>query len=118
MDPMRDHLRRLLDWHEAHADLDAAVADMPQPLRGKTPEGASHSPWELLEHIRITQHDILDFCVNANYKEIAWPDNYWPKSAAPPGAAAWDESIAALVRDREALKALVADATIDLFAKI
>jgi uncharacterized damage-inducible protein DinB len=115
---LRDHLSRLLGWHDAHVDFDAAVADLPETARGRTPAGAPHSPWQLLEHIRITQHDILDFCVNAKYEEMAWPDDYWPAQAAPPDAAAWDRSIAAVRADRAALQALAADTGIDLFATI
>jgi uncharacterized damage-inducible protein DinB len=111
-------LTRLLGWHDAHVDFDAAVAEVPEPLRGATPPGAPHSPWQLLEHIRITQHDILDFCVNAGYQEMAWPDDYWPATASPASAAAWDESIAAVRRDREALAALAGDPATDLFARI
>lgn len=74
--------------------------------------------WQLLEHLRITQHDILEFWRNPDYKEMTWPDDYWPAHAAPPGAAAWDESIAAFRRDREELKQRVADSKVDLFAAI
>ena len=80
---LRDHLARSLGWGEAHMTFDDAVADLAPPLRGRTPAGLPYSPWQLLEHIRITQHDILDFCRNPNYEEITWPDDYWPKSAGP-----------------------------------
>ena len=73
--------------------FDDAVADLAPALRGRTPAGLPYSPWQLLEHIRITQHDILDFCRNPNYEEITWPDDYWPKSPAPPSEAAWDASV-------------------------
>ena len=68
--------------------------------------------------MRITQHDILDFCRNAGYTEMTWPDDYWPKSAEPPSERAWDDSIAAFRDDRAALEALAADESIDLFATI
>jgi uncharacterized damage-inducible protein DinB len=77
-----------------------------------------HSPWQLLEHLRLTQHDILDFCRNPAYSERAWPKDYWPSSAGPPTAAAWDESVAAFRREREELKQLAADPALDLFARI
>jgi uncharacterized damage-inducible protein DinB len=117
-DPLRAQLARLLDWHEAHAGFDGAVADLPPDLRGRTAPGVPHSIWQLVEHLRIAQHDILDFCVNANYREMAWPDDYWPKSPAPPNDTAWEESLAAYRRDREAMKQLALDPTRDLFARI
>lgn len=115
---LRTQLLRLLDWHEAHVDFDAAVKGIPPKLRGAQPDGLPYSPWQLLEHMRIAQHDILDFCRNPAYTEMKWPDDYWPKGAAPPSAAAWDESIAAFRRDREALKQFLANPALDVFGKI
>ena len=114
-DALRAQLAKLLDWKEAHAGFDAAVEGIPPDIRGRRPEGLPHSPWELLEHIRIAQHDILDFCVNPNYKEMKWPDDYWPSSAAPT-AEEWEKSIKDFRADREAMKRLAAEA--DLFARI
>jgi hypothetical protein len=114
---VREQLARLLAWQEAHVGFEKAVADVPPDLRGQQPMGM-HSPWQLLEHLRITQKDILDFCVNPSYEEIRWPHDYWPASVAPPSAAAWNESIAAFKNDREALQKLAADTSIDLAAKI
>src|SRR5687767_6053982 len=91
---------------------------MPEGQRGQRPEGAPHSPWELVEHLRITQRDILDFCRDPEYHELAWPEDYWPGDLAPPTPPAWDESLAAFQRDREALAALAADPEVDLFAPI
>jgi uncharacterized damage-inducible protein DinB len=83
------------------------------------PSGFQHSPWQLLEHMRIAQKDILDYCVDAHYvHKLTWPDDYWPTQPAPPDAQAWDESIAAFKADRQALKALVADPQIDLFGLV
>ena len=79
---VRDQLAKLLSWEDAHVGFEAAVADVPRQMRGTQVSGA-HSPWELLEHMRITQHDILDFCVNASYKEMDWPRDYWPAAPAP-----------------------------------
>jgi len=98
--------------------LDDAVADLPAPLRGRKPDGLPYSPWQLLEHIRLTQHDILDFCRNPNYKEIAWPDDFWPKSAAPPSDSAWDASVRQIRNDRAGLEALARDESLDLAARI
>jgi hypothetical protein len=115
---LRDLLSRLLDWEDAHVGFDKAVADLPAKMRGAHAPGAPHSPWQLLEHLRITQHDILDFCVNPNYKELDWPHDYWPAAAAPPSPAAWSESVEQFRHDRRALQRLAADASIDLTATI
>ena len=114
---MRELLAKLLAWSDAHVGFDDAVADIPEHLRGTQPSGL-HSPWELIEHLRITQHDILDFCLNPDYEEMTWPKDYWPPSPEPPSTAAWNDSIARFTRDREALQKLVADPSIDLIAKI
>jgi uncharacterized damage-inducible protein DinB len=117
-DAIRDHLVRLLDWEDAHVGFDKAVARIPAAKRGARAAGFEHSPWQLLEHMRIAQDDIVDFCVNANYEhQLTWPDDYWPKEAAPPGARAWTESVAAHTRAREELKQL-ARGVQDLTAKV
>ena len=85
--------------------LDDAVADLAEPLRGRVPAGLPYSPWQLLEHLRITQHDILDFCRNPKYQEMAWPDDYWPKSPAPPSSGAWDASLRRFREDRAGSRA-------------
>jgi uncharacterized damage-inducible protein DinB len=116
--PLRDQLARLLDWAEAHVGFDDAVKDMPAAKRGVRPTGFQYSVWELLEHMRIAQADILDFAGNPNYvHSLKWPDEYWPKQPAPPSAAAWDESIASFTREREKVKALVREAK-DLYALV
>lgn len=115
---LRAQLARLLDWEDAHLSFDAAVEGVPPKLRGAAPAGLPYSPWQLIEHLRLTQHDILDFCRNPNYRELHWPDDYWPASAAPPKPADWDESIAQFRRDRAALQSLASDSKIDLFAQI
>lgn len=116
-DSLREHLRKLLDWEDAHVGFDNAVKDVPPALRGTVPEGSAHSLWQLLEHLRICQLDILDFCRNPGYVEMKM-EAYWPPSAAPPSAKAWDESLAAFRHDRDELKALAADRHVDLFARI
>ena len=115
---VRDLLGRALAWHDAHASFEDAVKDMPANLRGKRPEGLPYSAWELLEHLRIAQHDILEFCVDPNYKEMKWPDDYWPPSPAPSSDAAWEDSIRAFVADRKAMQKLAADTSVDLETKI
>ena len=115
---LRIHLRKLLDWEDAHAGFDAAVNSLPPAARGTVPKGLPHSPWQLLEHLRRCQKDILDFCVRPDYVEPKSMDEYWPATAAPPSEKAWDESVAAFGRDRAALRALAEDPAIDLFAKV
>ncbi len=113
---VRDLVAKLLDWEDAHVGFDAAVAGIPEQDRGR--RAGAHSPWELVEHIRIAQHDILDFSRNTDYKEMEWPKDYWPPTPAPPSAAAWDESLAAFRRDCDALKQMTVDESVDLTQKI
>jgi len=115
---LREQLSRFIDFGEAHATADAAMADLAHELQGRRPAGLKHSPWELLEHLRITQHDILDFCRNPKYEELKWPEDYWPATAAPPSADSWKKSVARFRADRDALRALANDSGTDPFAKI
>lgn len=115
---MRDQIARAVDWGEAHADFDRAVSELAPELRGRRVKGLAHSAWEIVEHLRIAQHDLLDFARNPKYEEMKWPDDYWPETAEPPSAQAWDESIAAFKRDRAAVKKLATDSRIDLDARI
>ena len=117
-DPLRQHLMRLLNWQDAHVNLDEAVEGLPPDLRGRRPPGVAHSPWELIEHMRLAQHDILDFCRNPDYRKLKWPDDYWPSDAAPESPEAWNESLAAFGDDRAALCRLAEDPAVDLFAAI
>ena len=115
---VRDHLVRVLDWEEAHVGFDKAVHGIPPDARGGRAPGFEHSPWQLLEHMRIAQEDILDFCVNEAYEHtMTWPDDYWPKDPAPPGAGAWADSVASFTRSREELKRLARE-TEDLTAMV
>jgi len=107
---VRDHLVRVLDWEDAHVGFDKAVDGIPPGRRGDRAAGFEHSPWQLLEHIRIAQEDILDFCLNAAYVHtMKWPDDYWPRTPAPPGEQAWTDSIASYARSREALQRMARD---------
>jgi uncharacterized damage-inducible protein DinB len=115
---LREHLARVLAWEDAHVDFETAVADFPRALRGATPEAQPWSAWQLLEHLRLAQHDILDFCRNPAYREMKWPDDYWPASPMPPSDAAWEDAIAGYLADRRAVQALAADTAIDLGARI
>jgi uncharacterized damage-inducible protein DinB len=115
---LREQIAKMLDWEETHAGFDTAVSDLPPALQGKQPAGLPYSPWQLLEHLRISQHDILDFCLNPKYREISWPDDYWPSAAAPKSAGAWTESVQQFKQDRSALQRLARDPSIDLHARI
>ncbi len=117
-DILREQLVKLLDWQDAHVNFDAAVEGIPSPLQGVRPEGLPYSPWELLEHLRLTQIDILNFCRNQDYKAPKWPDEYWPKTTAPPTPSDWQESINAFRADRHSLQSLIGDPALDLYAEI
>jgi len=115
---VRDHLVRVLEWDDAHVTFDRAVEAMPADRRGARAAGFEHSPWQLVEHIRIAQQDILDFCVNAGYAHaMRWPEDYWPPEPAPASPQAWTESLASYAHDREALKRLARDVA-DLTAPV
>ena len=107
-----------LDWEEAHAGFDSAIAKLPPDLRGRRPDRFPHSVWELVDHIRRTQHDLLDFCLNPDYQAPEWPRDYWPATPAPARDADWDECIAAYREDNAALAAFTSDGPRDLTAKI
>ena len=115
---LREHLIYLLKGGGAHAKFNQVVKDMPEKLRGVKPNGLPHSAWMLLEHLRLAQEDILEFSINPKYKHREWPKDYWPESAAPPSAGAWDKSIQQFRKDLKATEDLVANPKTDLFAPI
>ncbi len=118
MDPiqkLRAEVDRLLAGQGAHADFDAAVAGFPEKLRGTRPPGAPHSAWELLEHLRLAQFDMLEFSRNPKHVSPEWPEGYWPKSPEPENAAAWDQSVKSFQHDLSAMRKLVSDPKSDLF---
>jgi DinB family protein len=115
---LRTQIAKLLDWEEAHAGFDKTVKGFPPRLRGVVPERLPYSAWQLIEHLRIGQADILDFCRNPRYEAKNWPDDYWPSAPRPAAAAAWTRSIAAFTRDRRSLQRLAMNPKIDLFGRI
>ena len=115
---LRRHLLELLDGGQAHVTFDDVIKGLPPALRGKRPKGASHSPWELLEHMRIAQWDILEFTRGPAHVSPDWPDGYWPDGPTPPDARAWGKTVAAFRADLESVKKLAADPSVDLFARI
>lgn len=106
---LRKELRALLDGGQAHAGFDKAVKEMPAELYGVVPNGMPYSAWQLLEHIRIAQRDILDFCRNGDgsYRPLKWPDDYWPHDPQPPSASAWQKSVKQIRDDRAAFDQLM-----------
>jgi hypothetical protein len=115
---LREHLVNLIRGGHAHADFDTTIKNLPAALRGKRPKGAEHSPWEILEHLRIAQRDILEFSRNPRHKSPDWPSGYWPSSATPPDEKSWDKSVRAFRKDLKAMIALIEDTSTDLFATI
>ncbi len=115
---LREHLLYLLRGGGAHIGFEAAIRKLPPRLRSLRPKGIPYSLWQLLEHMRICQWDILDFCVNPQYQYMNWPKDYWPASPNPPNAAAWEKSVRAFRRDLRAMQKLVANSHTDLFARI
>jgi hypothetical protein len=116
LEELRGQLSKLLDWEDAHVGFDVVVEGFSPELRGRRPEGLPYSAWELLEHMRLTQRDILDFCVDPKYVEPKSMAEYWPGTAAPGSPGAWDESVAGFRRDLEAVKRIARDR--DLFAAV
>ena len=115
---LRQHLLDLLKGGNAHTSFEDAIKDVPAELRGKRPKGGPHSPWELLEHLRIAQRDILEFSRNPDHKSPAWPEGYWPPAPEPPDEKAWDRSVHAFCQDLQSMCALVSDEATDLYARI
>lgn len=105
-EPLPATVARSLSWQDAHAGFEDAVRDFPVDARGRRPADLPHSAWQLLEHLRRAQRDILDFCVATPYVTLDWPDDYWPEEAEPPDAASWDQSVAAFLADRAELASL------------
>jgi len=114
---LRKELVKQLRGGNAHAKFEDATAKLPPELRGKKVEKLPYSVWQLLEHLRIAQRDMLDFCRNqdGSYQEKAWPDDYWPKSPEPPSDKSWDNSIKKFLSDRDEFIALIEDTDSDLY---
>ena len=112
---LRKQLIDAIRGHQAHIDFDDAVKDFPPQLHGAKPKGAPHSAWQLLEHLRIAQHDILEFSRNPKHQSPDWPEGYWPKDDAPPEKESWSKSVKAFQKDAKEFAALVHDPKGDLF---
>jgi len=115
---LRKHLAELLHMKGAHVNLDVALSGFPAAHRGAKPAGAPHSAWQLLEHMRLAQEDILDFSRNPQYREKNFPEDYWPATEAPPNEAAWDKSITRFQKTLQEMQELIADTKHDLLVKL
>ena len=115
---LREHILNLLSGRGAHLDWEAGFSGLPAKLQGLRPQGSPHSAWELLEHMRIAQRDILEFSRDPKHVSPDWPEGYWPETPQPPNAAAWQKSLKQFARDLEEMKKLVANPKTDLFARI
>jgi hypothetical protein len=114
--PLREHLLELLEGKSAHIDLEKAVDGFPLDGINMQVDGSPHTAWQLLEHIRIAQSDILEFCKDPDHESPPWPEGYWPKVDGTPDK--WRESVRQMLADLEALRELARDDSIDLFAPI
>jgi len=115
---LRKHILYLLKGGGAHLSFDEAVKRIPSRLRGVKPAGAPHTAWQLLEHMRRAQWDILEFSRNPKHVSPEFPDGYWPESETPPSASAWNQSLRAFRKDLQAMMALVSKPSTDLYARI
>src|SRR5262245_47798231 len=113
---LREHVLYLLRGGGAHLDFEAAIAGLPAGLRGAKPAGVPHTPWRLLEHLRIAQWDILEFSRNPRHVSPKFPEGYWPEGDAPPDEGAWQRSLDPFRADLRAMQDLVADPATDLLA--
>jgi hypothetical protein len=115
---IRDHVLKLLKGRQGHVDFENVMTNLPRESQGKKPEGAPHTPWQLLEHMRIAQGDILEFSRDPKHVSPKFPEGYWPNSEAPPDEGAWQKSVTSFAADLQAMADLVADPSTDLYARI
>jgi hypothetical protein len=115
---LKKDLLALLTGADAHASFDDGVKNLPPELRGQRPASAPHSPWEIVEHLRIAQWDIVEYALNPKHKSPDFPSGYWPKSPEPPDAKAWEKSVEFFRKDRKKLVAAIEDSSTDLLAPI
>ena len=118
MKNLREHLLELLQTEHAHPLFERAVKDLPAPLRGRRPDGFPHSAWELVEHMRIAQWDIIEYVLDPKHVSPDFPDGYWPKSPAPKDDAAWEASLSSFRADAGKLAGMVSDQSNDLLAPV
>jgi hypothetical protein len=115
---LRERLVYVLQGKGAHITFDKVLPDFPKPLQGKKLDGAPYSPWQLLEHIRIAQWDILEFSRNPDHVSPDWPEGYWPEEEAPPNQNAWEKSVEKINKDLKEMQQLVTNPETDLYARL
>ena len=115
---LREQLVWLIETGHAHISFEDAIAELPMECWGQVPLNVGHSPWQLLEHLRICQWDILEFSRDTEHVSPEFPDGYWPTESGPPQSGAWEESITAFLEDRQAMVDLIRDPSTDLFKPI
>ena len=115
---LREELVQLLVGGGAHATFEDAVKGFPEHLRDKRIDGVAHTPWQILEHLRLAQWDILEFCRNPAHESPPWPEGYWPKDSVPPSDMAWDNRVTIFLKDRAALTGWIQDPKVDLLAPV
>lgn len=115
---IRKTLLEYLKGGSAHADFHAALKDFSPDLYARKPKGTPHNAWQMLEHMRITLRDLLEFCTNPKYEALPWPEGYWPKRDVPASEKEWNESVAALEKYFKDFEKLVQAPETNLFAKI
>jgi len=115
---LREHLKELLLGGSAHIRFEEVLMDWPTKLRGQKPARLPYSPWQILEHMRIAQWDILEFSRDARHVSPDFPDGYWPQQHEPPDATAWENSVNVFQDELRQMQQLVEDPSVDLFARI
>lgn len=115
-DAVRKQLIALLTGSNAHQSFDEAVKDLPAELRGIKPDKLPYSIWQLVDHIRIAQWDILAFSRDATHESPPWPSGYWTEDLAPADESAWQQALEQIRQDRDAFIALLTDPNHDLYA--
>ncbi len=116
VDELRTQLLDLLDGHGAHMTFEEAVADFPDEAMNRRPPNVDYTPWHLVEHLRLTQRDMLEYVTDAGYSPRSWPDEYWPDPQAEATAQDWAASVSGFREDQAALRALAADPERDVLA--
>src|SRR5438445_5272019 len=116
--PLRKHLVELLQGGEAHIGISDALTDFPPDKRATAAQGFEHTVWQLLEHVRIAQWDILEFSRNPKHVSPGFPEGYWPKTPVPPDESAWEKSVQAFQHDLQEMIKLVKNPRTDLYAKL
>ena len=117
-DSLRQHVVTLLDGGRAHARATDVLRGFPADRCGERPRGMAHSGWQLVEHLRIAQRDMLDWCRTPGHESPPWPEGYWPKAPKPPDSEAWDRSVRAFLADLRTSVRIARDPRIDLLAPL